>query len=233
MDEMQVVEFMATSEDSPTRYQDEYSKLRSWTYSSLDLYKHELLHVLYLVFIHCFMDLVAKKYIQEARTFFNTFREDHEMLHLRDLQKLEGVLPPSHLEEMEFAHSLRHNKVNIKICQYSYELIRLIGHSHTMNDWRNIKVEEKNECQFNNRKNHQGFEKSMERASADITKLTEAITVGDAMTRLGVELEGMGLDRMQVIRVAMYFGNKPNQLRIWNDLNDSYKPDFVNAILEE
>lgn len=33
-----------------------------------------------------------------ARTFFNNFREDHEMLHLRDLQKLEGVLSPSHLE---------------------------------------------------------------------------------------------------------------------------------------
>ncbi|KAK2640329.1 hypothetical protein Ddye_028124 [Dipteronia dyeriana] len=48
--------------DSPTRYQDEYSKLRSWTYSSLDLYK-----------------------------------------------------------EMEFAHSLRHNKVDIKICQYLHK----------------------------------------------------------------------------------------------------------------
>ncbi|GAY44330.1 hypothetical protein CUMW_081340 [Citrus unshiu] len=111
------------SEDGPARYQDEYSKLRSWTYSSLDLYKHELLHVLYPVFIHCFMDLVAKGHIQEARTFFNNFREDHEMMHLRDLQKLEGVLSPSHLEEMEFAHSLRHSKVNIKICQYSYELL--------------------------------------------------------------------------------------------------------------
>lgn len=83
-----------------------------------------------------------------ARAFFHSFREDHEMMHLRDLQKLEGVLSPSHLEvnyypyfrrqfvslscihthirnnfcftdlkEMEFAHSLRQSKVNIKICQ--------------------------------------------------------------------------------------------------------------------
>ncbi|GFS42584.1 TBP-associated factor 5 [Actinidia rufa] len=79
--------------------------------------QHELLRVLYPVFIHCFMDLVAKGHIQEARAFFNSFREDHEMMHLRDLQKLEGVLSPSHLEEMEFAHSLRQSKVNIKICQ--------------------------------------------------------------------------------------------------------------------
>ncbi|XP_057959727.1 transcription initiation factor TFIID subunit 5 [Malania oleifera] len=110
------------SESGPARYHDGYSKLRSWTYSSLDLYKHELLRVLYPAFIHCFMDLVAKGHIQEARTFFNSFREDHEM-HSRDLQKLEGVLSPSHLEEMEFAHSLRQSKVNIKICQYSYELL--------------------------------------------------------------------------------------------------------------
>ncbi|XP_043807869.1 transcription initiation factor TFIID subunit 5 isoform X2 [Manihot esculenta] len=110
-------------EDTPARYNDEYSKLRSWAHSSLDLYKPELLRVLYPVFVHCYMDLVSKGHIQEARTFFNTFREDHEMMHSRDLQKLEGVLSPSHLEEMEFAHTLRQSKVNIKICQYSNELL--------------------------------------------------------------------------------------------------------------
>ncbi|XXG51885.1 hypothetical protein AAC387_Pa03g0350 [Persea americana] len=113
----------AQSENGPARYNDGYSKLRSWTYTSLDLYKHELLRVLYPVFVHCFMDLVAKGHTQEARTFFNSFREDHELMHLRDLQKLEGILSPSHLEEMEFAHSLRQSKVNIKICKYSYELL--------------------------------------------------------------------------------------------------------------
>lgn len=118
----QVVSF-SEPDNVPEQYEDGYCKLRSWTYSSLDLYKHELLRILYPVFVHCFMDLVAKGHIQEARAFFNKFREDHEMMHLRDLQKLEGVLSPSHLEEMEFAHSLRQSKVNIKICQYSYDLM--------------------------------------------------------------------------------------------------------------
>ncbi|GMQ02873.1 hypothetical protein CsSME_00048911 [Camellia sinensis var. sinensis] len=113
------------SDNVPALYHDGYSKLRSWTYSSLDLYK--LIRVLYPVFVHCFMDLVAKGHIQEVmiqtRNFFNSFREDHETMHLRDLQKLEGVLSLCHLEEMEFAHSLRQSKVNLKICQYSYELL--------------------------------------------------------------------------------------------------------------
>ncbi|CAA7408083.1 unnamed protein product [Spirodela intermedia] len=113
----------AESGDGPLRYHEGYSKLRTWSYSSLDLYKDELLRVLYPVFIHCFMDLVAKGYVQEARRFFNCFRDDHEMMHKRDLQKFEGILTPSHLEEMEFACALRQSKVNIKLCQYSYELL--------------------------------------------------------------------------------------------------------------
>ncbi|KAG1363709.1 hypothetical protein COCNU_11G005360 [Cocos nucifera] len=85
-------------DNDPARYHDGYSKLRSWAYSSLDLYKmvqdldqilnlaprgghlllqfvnmamaqdyylHELLRVLYPVFIHCFMDLVAEEHMQE------------------------------------------------------------------------------------------------------------------------------------------------------------------------
>ncbi|KAI3455150.1 hypothetical protein Pfo_011813 [Paulownia fortunei] len=117
-------QILAFSEvDIPAQYQEGYGKLRSWAYNSLDQYQHELVRVLYPVFVHGFMDLVANGHIQEARAFFNSFRGDHEVIHSRDLQKLEGVLYPSHLEEMEFAHSLRQSKVNIKICQYSYDLL--------------------------------------------------------------------------------------------------------------
>uniref|UniRef100_A0A6N2KFD3 TFIID subunit TAF5 NTD2 domain-containing protein n=1 Tax=Salix viminalis TaxID=40686 RepID=A0A6N2KFD3_SALVM len=54
--------------------------------------KHELLRILQ-------HDIVCKGQIQEGRSFFNSFREDHEMMHSQDLQKLEGVLSPSHLEK--------------------------------------------------------------------------------------------------------------------------------------
>ncbi|XP_020588469.1 transcription initiation factor TFIID subunit 5 isoform X2 [Phalaenopsis equestris] len=114
---------LCRSERGPALYHDGYSKLRTWAYGSLDLYKHELLRVLYPVFIHCFMDIIADGHMQEARAFFQSFREDHELMHLRDLRKLEGILSPSHLEEMELARSLRHSKVNIKLCEYSYTLL--------------------------------------------------------------------------------------------------------------
>ncbi|KAH7289839.1 hypothetical protein KP509_30G020600 [Ceratopteris richardii] len=107
----------------PASYKEAYSKLRNWVHSSLDLYKHELLRILYPVFLHCFMDLVAKGFQQEARSFFQNFKDDYETLHLRDLQKLEGVLSSDHLQEMELARSLRENKVTVKMCQFSFDLL--------------------------------------------------------------------------------------------------------------
>ncbi|EEC81710.1 hypothetical protein OsI_25319 [Oryza sativa Indica Group] len=112
---------LSRSENDPARYYDGYSKLRTWAYSYLDHYKHELLRILYPLFFHCFMDLVAEGHTQEACSFFHTFREDHE--HSRDLKKLESILSPLHLEQMEVARSLRQNKFRIKLCEYSYELL--------------------------------------------------------------------------------------------------------------
>ncbi|XP_024534528.1 transcription initiation factor TFIID subunit 5 [Selaginella moellendorffii] len=105
------------------RYKESYSKLRNWVHSSLDLYKTELLRILYPVFVHCYMELVAKGFAQEAREFFQSFRDDHQPQHIRDLQKLEGVITPQHLQENETACTLQENKVHVKMCQYSFELL--------------------------------------------------------------------------------------------------------------
>ncbi|MCO5597089.1 hypothetical protein L7F22_051163 [Adiantum nelumboides] len=113
----------AKLDNAPALYKEAYSKLRSWVHSSLDIYKHELLRILYPVFLHCFMDLVSKGFSQEARSFFQSFRDDYETLHSHDLQRLEAVLSSDHLQEMELARSLRENKVNVKMCQFSFDLL--------------------------------------------------------------------------------------------------------------
>nr|GMC82934.1 transcription initiation factor TFIID subunit 5 [Ipomoea batatas]GMC91045.1 transcription initiation factor TFIID subunit 5 [Ipomoea batatas] len=69
------------------------------------------------------MDLVAKGHIQEARAFFNSFREDHEMMHLRDLQKLEAVLSPSHLEAYSYFVPTVCFIFFLSFKQYSYDLL--------------------------------------------------------------------------------------------------------------
>ncbi|KAK2648260.1 hypothetical protein Ddye_015749 [Dipteronia dyeriana] len=77
------------------------------------------------------------------------------------------------------------------ICLFELQIIisNVVSAFSDPNTRETSKRKRENECQFNNRRNHRVFEKNMKRASADIAKLTEAITGGDTMTRLGVELE--------------------------------------------
>lgn len=56
-----------------------------------------------------------------AREFFQTFREDHELMHLRDLQKLEGILSPSHLEVTIFFPTLVSHIMIMYETKYSEE----------------------------------------------------------------------------------------------------------------
>uniref|UniRef100_A0A0E0LE18 TFIID subunit TAF5 NTD2 domain-containing protein n=1 Tax=Oryza punctata TaxID=4537 RepID=A0A0E0LE18_ORYPU len=67
---------LARSENDPARYYDGYSKLRTWAYSSLDQYKHELLRVLYpysyellLQYLQKTQALVVLGIINERTTF--------------------------------------------------------------------------------------------------------------------------------------------------------------------
>ncbi|CAJ1972394.1 unnamed protein product [Sphenostylis stenocarpa] len=69
------------------RYHDGYGRLRSWAYRSLESYKHELMRVLYPVFIHCFMDLVAKGHLHEVN-LLDFWQYSYELLwqHLHSMQ---------------------------------------------------------------------------------------------------------------------------------------------------
>ena len=41
-------------------YEAMFGKLKQWVFNSLDIYRDELNQVLYPMFIHCFLDLIAK-----------------------------------------------------------------------------------------------------------------------------------------------------------------------------
>lgn len=66
-----------------------------------------------------------------------------------------------------------------------------------------------------------------------VTVITSSSPNPKSLDSLPNELKDMGLNTMQVVRVSMYFGNNPTQLRIWKGLDGSFKPEFVKAILEE
>jgi transcription initiation factor TFIID subunit 5 len=49
-----------SSKNGDSVYEIMFAKLKKWTYNSLDIYRDELNQILYPMFVHCFLDLVAK-----------------------------------------------------------------------------------------------------------------------------------------------------------------------------
>lgn len=115
--------FYNSSESSPIRYQDSYLKLREWIHSSLDLYKQEMLVILYPVFVHCYLDLVAKGHGAEALKLIDQVSPDHQEFHEDELKRLRGVNTPAHVNENELSIMFRNNKFNVTLSAYSFELL--------------------------------------------------------------------------------------------------------------
>ncbi|KAI3729713.1 hypothetical protein L6452_18377 [Arctium lappa] len=81
------------------------------------------------------------------------------------------------------------------------------------------------------------IEKGLASVSDEMHKLVTVIISSspnlESLDSLPNDLKDMGLNTIQVVRVSMYFGNNPTQLRIWKGLDGSFKPEFVKGILEE
>eukprot|EP00741_Cyanophora_paradoxa_P005686 tig00000903_g5513.t1 len=115
-------------DNDPARYQQSYGEVREWIHQSLEIYKGELLAILYPIFAHCFLELIERGYIQEAHDFLAKCREEHEHGHGIELHALQAVNDRQHLEENEIAYNLRTEKASVRMCQYSYNLLLAFLH---------------------------------------------------------------------------------------------------------
>ncbi|KAF2075902.1 hypothetical protein CYY_002793 [Polysphondylium violaceum] len=139
--------FLLAELNKTRNYLDSYKKLRNWIHSSLDIYKNELLSILYPIFVHSYIDLISKGFPEQARELMNQISPEHEDYFGDDLQLLRGISNTDHLKENELVDMFRNNRWNIKMCAYSYELlltflhesnlIQLVG---TINQYININV---------------------------------------------------------------------------------------------
>ncbi|OBZ87275.1 Transcription initiation factor TFIID subunit 5 [Choanephora cucurbitarum] len=122
VDEQEQEQEVEEEEDSPDAYGLSYKSLREWIENSLDWYKPELRSVLFPIFVHSYLDLVSKHLPERAKPFFDTYKRDHVELHTPDLNTLETVTEPHHLQENELAQMYRDNKYNLRMSGVPFEL---------------------------------------------------------------------------------------------------------------
>lgn len=98
-----------------------YLKLKAWIEDSLDLFKNDLLPLLYPIFVHIYLDLVAQDEITVAKAFFSAhsnFPEKKE-----ELRILESINGQQHLHENTLVIGFRTTKYFLVMGRYAYDLL--------------------------------------------------------------------------------------------------------------
>ena len=102
---------------------DGYARIREWIFGALDLYKSELMRVLFPMFVHSFLTLVKKNKVEESRDFFERFHEDHVRAHCDDIRGLSGIALPEHVDTDPYAVKFIKHKFSIEMCSQSFDLL--------------------------------------------------------------------------------------------------------------
>ncbi|CAG8526458.1 11130_t:CDS:10 [Ambispora gerdemannii] len=100
---------------SPEIYHSQYGSFRAWIDNSLDAYKLELRALLFPVFVHVYLDLVAKGFQAEAAHLMETYKSDHLEFHSSQINKISVITHPHHVQENETAQIFRNNKYNLRL----------------------------------------------------------------------------------------------------------------------
>ncbi|KAG0001149.1 Transcription initiation factor TFIID subunit 5 [Entomortierella chlamydospora] len=108
---------------SPDAYEIAYSSLRKWVENSLDVYKPELMSILFPLFVHSYLNLVNRGLKEQAKELMENFRSDHLEMHSQDIARFSTITDAQHVQENELAQMYRTNKYHLRMSPVSFELL--------------------------------------------------------------------------------------------------------------
>eukprot|EP00937_MAST-01D_sp_MAST-1D-sp2_P005107 g5107.t1 len=120
----QLVFWAVAGRGGAAMFRDGYRKLDDWVFASLDAYKLELHRALFPLFVHCFLELVARGHTQDAAAFFRQHCNTHHELHASELQQLGMITTQQHLHDSDYAQRALRSKFEIEMSAYAFELLR-------------------------------------------------------------------------------------------------------------
>lgn len=102
------------------KYRAAYEGIKKWIDDTLDVYKPELRRILWPLFVHCYLQLVAEFYPTESRSFFEHYKQDFIPEHDVDVKGLERISLPEHLNDDNVGKLYRHNKYRLVLSSFSF-----------------------------------------------------------------------------------------------------------------
>ena len=83
------------------------------------------------MFVYCHLELVSADVPELAREFHRRFASDHELAHGEETVALAGLASPAHLRSDPTALKLKQNRMPVRCCQYTFDL--LVKYLHVAN----------------------------------------------------------------------------------------------------
>mmetsp|Transcript_13494 Transcript_13494/g.35471 ORF Transcript_13494/g.35471 Transcript_13494/m.35471 type:complete len:666 (-) Transcript_13494:658-2655(-) len=111
-----------TSTSAPF-YSKSYARLCSWVEGSIDAFKVELAAVLFPIFVHFYLELVAKGHSDEAKKMMEKYGEEHASLYPEELKTLKSVTNPDHISENRVVQHFMRNRFNVAFSNAGRKLL--------------------------------------------------------------------------------------------------------------
>ncbi|KAL9078106.1 MAG: hypothetical protein Q9157_002989, partial [Trypethelium eluteriae] len=123
--------FQKLEEEGGNKYFRSFNLIKGWVLDdNLEIYKGELLRLLWPTFAYCLLDLVADYYPRDAEKFFETYHEMFTREHSEDLRALSRITLPEHIQASEIAKLYRNNKYRLSITMMAFHSLLQFLESH-------------------------------------------------------------------------------------------------------
>ena len=86
-----------------------YSTLAHYVHNSLEVYRPQLQAILFPVFAHIYMKLVAIGQSEDAQDLMNTHGEEHEQAYLAEMSQLRLIVDKEHMKKNTWATRVLHS----------------------------------------------------------------------------------------------------------------------------
>lgn len=103
-----------------------FVKLKTWVEDSLDLFKNDLIPLLYPIFLHIYIDLIYMDQIDEAKKFYAEYYKEfisNNLINSNEIKSFESIYSQQHIYQNPIVHGFRTNKYFLIMSKYAYNLL--------------------------------------------------------------------------------------------------------------
>eukprot|EP01048_Picozoa_sp_COSAG05_P014994 COSAG05_NODE_1753_length_4142_cov_43.953500_6_plen_350_part_01 len=115
--------FLLYAQEDPVLFEQQYATLKNFARKAHNMFKPELLAVLFPIFVHCFFDLMQTDTAERATKFLRTNRVDFELLYGPDLEKMVLIREQAHLASSDIAQAFLRNRMTVWMCRDTFGLL--------------------------------------------------------------------------------------------------------------